>query len=302
MEPRICDYTGLYYCPTCHWNDTLPMPARILHNWDFTPGKVCRGNFNFYFKEYQNRNERKLNFRFFPRFNTKKISNIARASSAERTSGHQFGDEKSETLHLRAKLEFSEKVAHKSEWYATLFDRMPDIDRIKDAGKCRRHEASHGAVREYVQYCRFDSDREWNAHRIPKQIVCHIRAAHTEVWIVHGPRIFVRDLQQRWSAFSVRRWRHSLQNVHDGLSSGMLAAKKSKVSEMRARRTQTIAAIANRRRWSQCQSSDKMNNFIQIIYLFFFTHKFRYLHMNAQFNAILRTILIVAKDHNLQHK
>lgn len=43
VEPRICDYTGLYYCPTCHWNDSAPIPARILHNWDFTPSKVCRG-------------------------------------------------------------------------------------------------------------------------------------------------------------------------------------------------------------------------------------------------------------------
>ncbi|XP_055313344.1 differentially expressed in FDCP 8 homolog isoform X2 [Sitodiplosis mosellana] len=42
VEPRICDYTGLYYCPTCHWNDTAAIPARILHNWDFTPYKVCR--------------------------------------------------------------------------------------------------------------------------------------------------------------------------------------------------------------------------------------------------------------------
>ncbi|XP_047127274.1 uncharacterized protein LOC100215572 isoform X1 [Hydra vulgaris] len=39
---RICDYTGLHYCHRCHWNDLLPIPARILHNWDFTPKQVSR--------------------------------------------------------------------------------------------------------------------------------------------------------------------------------------------------------------------------------------------------------------------
>lgn len=42
MEPRICDYTGLYYCPTCHWNDVAPIPARVVHNWDFSQKSVCR--------------------------------------------------------------------------------------------------------------------------------------------------------------------------------------------------------------------------------------------------------------------
>lgn len=44
VEPRICDYSGLYYCPTCHWNDLSIIPARIVHNWDFTPRKVCRAS------------------------------------------------------------------------------------------------------------------------------------------------------------------------------------------------------------------------------------------------------------------
>lgn len=47
VEPRICDYTGFYYCPTCHWNDTVPIPARILHNWDFTSYRVCRGKLSY---------------------------------------------------------------------------------------------------------------------------------------------------------------------------------------------------------------------------------------------------------------
>ncbi|XP_035914388.1 differentially expressed in FDCP 8 homolog [Anopheles stephensi] len=44
IQPRLCDYTGLYYCPACHWNDTSLIPARITNNWDFVPRKVCRAS------------------------------------------------------------------------------------------------------------------------------------------------------------------------------------------------------------------------------------------------------------------
>ncbi|NWH39228.1 DEFI8 protein, partial [Chloropsis hardwickii] len=39
---RQCDYTGLYYCSSCHWNDLAVVPARAIHNWDFEPRKVSR--------------------------------------------------------------------------------------------------------------------------------------------------------------------------------------------------------------------------------------------------------------------
>lgn len=39
-EPRLCDYSGNYYCELCHWNDTMVIPSRVLHNWDFEPHKV----------------------------------------------------------------------------------------------------------------------------------------------------------------------------------------------------------------------------------------------------------------------
>nr|XP_046468383.1 differentially expressed in FDCP 8 homolog isoform X9 [Neodiprion pinetum] len=42
IEPRLCDYTGLYYCQRCHWNTTAPIPARIIRNWDMEPRKVSR--------------------------------------------------------------------------------------------------------------------------------------------------------------------------------------------------------------------------------------------------------------------
>ncbi|CAD7003119.1 differentially expressed in FDCP 8 homolog [Ceratitis capitata] len=44
IEPRLCDYNGLYYCPNCHWNDYSIIPARVVHNWDFTQYKVSRSS------------------------------------------------------------------------------------------------------------------------------------------------------------------------------------------------------------------------------------------------------------------
>ncbi|XP_022195102.2 differentially expressed in FDCP 8 homolog [Nilaparvata lugens] len=41
-EPRRCDYTGLYFCQFCHWNQTAVIPARVLLNWDFTPRPVSQ--------------------------------------------------------------------------------------------------------------------------------------------------------------------------------------------------------------------------------------------------------------------
>uniref|UniRef100_A0A7E4V764 Phorbol-ester/DAG-type domain-containing protein n=1 Tax=Panagrellus redivivus TaxID=6233 RepID=A0A7E4V764_PANRE len=41
-EPRLCDYTGQYYCKKCHWNDNMIIPARVVRNWDFQPRVVCR--------------------------------------------------------------------------------------------------------------------------------------------------------------------------------------------------------------------------------------------------------------------
>ncbi|XP_073785154.1 differentially expressed in FDCP 8 homolog isoform X6 [Danio rerio] len=41
-EARQCDYTGQYYCSSCHWNDTAIVPARVIHNWEFEPRKKLR--------------------------------------------------------------------------------------------------------------------------------------------------------------------------------------------------------------------------------------------------------------------
>jgi len=47
IEPRQCDYNGLYYCPSCHWNDQAVIPARVLLNWDFELRRVCRASKQF---------------------------------------------------------------------------------------------------------------------------------------------------------------------------------------------------------------------------------------------------------------
>lgn len=40
---RLCHYDGRYYCYSCHsGSDLLPIPARVLRNWDFTPKPVSK--------------------------------------------------------------------------------------------------------------------------------------------------------------------------------------------------------------------------------------------------------------------
>ncbi|MCL4123071.1 UNVERIFIED_CONTAM: hypothetical protein GTU68_006665, partial [Idotea baltica] len=46
-EPRLCDYTGQYFCPACHWNCRMTSPARIIHNWDFEEQLVSQQSKHF---------------------------------------------------------------------------------------------------------------------------------------------------------------------------------------------------------------------------------------------------------------
>ncbi|KRZ69348.1 Voltage-dependent calcium channel unc-36 [Trichinella papuae] len=39
---RLCHYSGFYFCSVCHWNDEMVIPARVIHNWDFTKYTVSR--------------------------------------------------------------------------------------------------------------------------------------------------------------------------------------------------------------------------------------------------------------------
>lgn len=109
VEPRICDYTGLYYCPSCHWNDTAPIPARILHNWDFTPYKVCRGNAEM---EILLLKKKTICVNFCFVFH---LSHITRNDVDSGSTGDRFGAEESQTIYLCTKFEFSEKITNEFE-------------------------------------------------------------------------------------------------------------------------------------------------------------------------------------------
>ncbi|KAK8740633.1 hypothetical protein OTU49_003003 [Cherax quadricarinatus] len=43
-KPRVCNYDSRYYCYECHEDETALIPARILHNWDFSAHPVCTAN------------------------------------------------------------------------------------------------------------------------------------------------------------------------------------------------------------------------------------------------------------------
>ncbi|KAI6212227.1 Differentially expressed in FDCP 8-like protein [Aphelenchoides fujianensis] len=43
-EPRLCDYSGRYYCASCHWNDEMVIPSRMVRNWDSVKRPVCRAS------------------------------------------------------------------------------------------------------------------------------------------------------------------------------------------------------------------------------------------------------------------
>lgn len=38
---RRCEYNGALYCTECHKGALAPIPARVLHQWDFVPRPVC---------------------------------------------------------------------------------------------------------------------------------------------------------------------------------------------------------------------------------------------------------------------
>lgn len=46
-KPRVCSYDSKYYCYECHENESALIPARLVHNWDFTLYPVCSANFQW---------------------------------------------------------------------------------------------------------------------------------------------------------------------------------------------------------------------------------------------------------------
>ncbi|XP_017295031.1 pleckstrin homology domain-containing family M member 1 [Kryptolebias marmoratus] len=39
---RLCEFSGQYYCDSCHKGDTTILPSRMVHNWDLTQREVSR--------------------------------------------------------------------------------------------------------------------------------------------------------------------------------------------------------------------------------------------------------------------
>ncbi|XP_051927803.1 pleckstrin homology domain-containing family M member 1 [Hippocampus zosterae] len=39
---RLCEFSGQYYCDSCHHGDTTVIPSRMLHNWDLNKREVSR--------------------------------------------------------------------------------------------------------------------------------------------------------------------------------------------------------------------------------------------------------------------
>ncbi|XP_053269351.1 pleckstrin homology domain-containing family M member 1 isoform X1 [Pleuronectes platessa] len=39
---RLCEFSGQYYCDSCHHGDTTIIPSRMVHNWDLTQREVSK--------------------------------------------------------------------------------------------------------------------------------------------------------------------------------------------------------------------------------------------------------------------
>jgi len=37
---KVCAYTKKYYCDECHVDETAPIPAKIVYNWNFQSFRV----------------------------------------------------------------------------------------------------------------------------------------------------------------------------------------------------------------------------------------------------------------------
>ncbi|NWW89439.1 PKHM1 protein, partial [Rhynochetos jubatus] len=46
-KPKLCAFSGLYYCDSCHWDEETVIPSRLIHNWDLNKRGVCRQAFKF---------------------------------------------------------------------------------------------------------------------------------------------------------------------------------------------------------------------------------------------------------------
>mmetsp|Transcript_14744 Transcript_14744/g.46951 ORF Transcript_14744/g.46951 Transcript_14744/m.46951 type:complete len:685 (+) Transcript_14744:62-2116(+) len=47
VAPALCEYTGQWYCGSCHRGSTALVPHRVLHRWDFEPRAVSSAAHDF---------------------------------------------------------------------------------------------------------------------------------------------------------------------------------------------------------------------------------------------------------------
>ncbi|KGL72379.1 Pleckstrin homology domain-containing family M member 1, partial [Tinamus guttatus] len=47
VKPKLCAFSGLYYCDSCHRDDETVIPSRLIHNWDLMKRGVCRQALKF---------------------------------------------------------------------------------------------------------------------------------------------------------------------------------------------------------------------------------------------------------------
>uniref|UniRef100_A0A8C5RHC2 Pleckstrin homology and RUN domain containing M1 n=1 Tax=Laticauda laticaudata TaxID=8630 RepID=A0A8C5RHC2_LATLA len=41
VKPKLCSFTGLYYCDNCHQDEESVIPSRLIHNWDLSRYPIC---------------------------------------------------------------------------------------------------------------------------------------------------------------------------------------------------------------------------------------------------------------------
>ncbi|NWS35272.1 PKHM1 protein, partial [Polioptila caerulea] len=46
-RPKLCSFSGLYYCDSCHQDEETVIPSRLIHNWDLTKRGVCKQALKF---------------------------------------------------------------------------------------------------------------------------------------------------------------------------------------------------------------------------------------------------------------
>ncbi|NXK91587.1 PKHM1 protein, partial [Formicarius rufipectus] len=46
-KPKLCAFSGLYYCDSCHRDDETVIPSRLIHNWDLSKRGVCKQALKF---------------------------------------------------------------------------------------------------------------------------------------------------------------------------------------------------------------------------------------------------------------